>query len=514
MAFPFQNPSSLLRDRLNDVIPGYRSSLEQQGLAPWWADKQARTAEHIVVWLTINDVPISDLDIRKIAAFVAHDCACPREFEPYIRHYTRSWADRFLGYLMDAGLVEMPVPIIQGSQHVDAFVCSLSDQGYRKGTRRVARSMCRHFIVWLYLSDLALDQIDDSVIQRFLDHECACSCPHFHKLGRFSGTAGARARIVKFADFLACELEIGSWRKVTPPLEHHELVDGFIDWMRRHRGARDETIRSYAGYLRRMVLPVLGHDPALYDVASIRTAFANWAESHSRVQLLSIATALRAYLRYLGANGICRPELAGAVPVVRRQRESTLPRYVGETDIEALIASCETAVPTGMRDRAILLLLARLALRAGDVVALRLSDINWDRAHVRVNGKSRHTVALPLSQEVGDALKAYILQGRPPMQSEFVFLEARAPYRALSSSTAVSYIVRRAMRRAGIDGEGLPAAHLFRHSCATHLLRGGASLETVATLLRHRSVETTTLYARVDRPMLLEVAQPWPGDAS
>lgn len=514
MAFPFQRSSSVLRDRLNDLIPGYRRSLEQQGLAPSWVDKQARTAEHIVVWLTINDLTVAELDIRDIADFVAHDCTCPKEFGPYINHYLRSWPDRFLGYLMDIGLVEMPVSIIQGNQHVDAFICALSNQGYTKSTKRVARSMCRHFIVWLYLSDLTLDQIDDVVIQRFLDHECACSCPQFHKHGRFSGLAGARARIVKFADFLACESLIENWRKADAPVAQNELVDGFLDWMRRHRGVREETIRSYVGYLRRTVLPVLGHDPALYDVASIRTAFANWSESSSRVQLLSIVTALRAYLRYLGVNGNCRPELVGAVPIVRRQRESTLPRYVSESDIESLIASCDTAAPVGMRDRAILLLLARLALRAGDIVGLRLSDINWDCAHVRVNGKARRTVALPLSQEVGDALKDYILQGRPPMQSEFVFLEPRAPYRALSSSTAVSYIVRRVMRRAGIDGEGLPAAHLFRHSCATHLLRGGASLETVATLLRHQSVETTTLYARVDRPMLLEVAQPWPGDAS
>ena len=159
-----------------------------------------------------------------------------------------------------------------------------------------------------------------------------------------------------------------------------------------------------------------------------------------------------------------------------------------------------------------MLLMARLALRAGDIAALRLGDIDWNQARIRVSGKSRRSEALPLPQDAGDALRAYMLDGRPRVRSDFVFLGSCAPCRPFSSHTVVCHIVQRAKDRAGISGEGLPAAHLFRHSRATNLLRTGASLETVATLLRHRSVETTTLYARVNAPMLLEVAQPWPGD--
>ena len=158
-----------------------------------------------------------------------------------------------------------------------------------------------------------------------------------------------------------------------------------------------------------------------------------------------------------------------------------------------------------------LLLLARLALRPGDIAALQLDDVDWEQALIQVRGKSRRRVALPLPQEPGDALKDYILRARPHTACATVFPQSRAPHGRLSSS-AVSVLVRRAMKRAGIDGDGLPAAYLFRYSRATHLLRSGASLEAVGALLRHESVKTTALYTRVDAPMLLAVARPWPGE--
>lgn len=507
-------PPPALQDRLNDVIPGYRAYLEQQGLAISWINTLTATARHIVTRLFVNGKEIVALDIREIADFVSHDCSCPGEFQSQASRYLRSRADRFLTYLTDTGRVEMPASIIQGGEQVDAFICSLSDKGYTNGTKRGIKLTNRHFVVWLYLSGLATDQVDEAVIQQFLDHECACSCPKFHRLGKFRGSSRSRVKLTMFTDFLACEGLIRHWRSSEPLALRSIHIEGFLDWMRRHRGASGTTIKSYDRYLNRKLMPDLGDDPASYDVRNIRKVFANWALFNSSRQLAMMATVLRAYLRYLGTSGFCPPELVSAVPTVGKQPAANLPRYVSEADIEALIASCNIGTPVGMRDYAIMLLLARLALRPGDIVALRLSDIDWDQAHIRVSGKSRRSAALPLPQDAGDALKTYILQGRPRMRSEFVFLRARAPYRALFNGSTVSSIVRSAMNRAGIKAEGLPAAYVFRHSRATNLLRGGASLETVATLLRHRSAETTTLYARVDRPMLLEVAQPWPGDRS
>jgi site-specific recombinase XerD len=178
-------------------------------------------------------------------------------------------------------------------------------------------------------------------------------------------------------------------------------------------------------------------------------------------------------------------------------------------DVERLIASCDVSLSVGRRDRAILLLLARLGLRAGDIVQLRLQDIDWKGAWIHVCGKGRQQARLPLSQEVGQAIVAYLQDGRPSARSDAVFLRSRAPFRPFGSHCAVSVLVDRAIRRAGIKRPGRGAAHLLRHSVASSMLRHGASLQDIAALLRHRSVETTQIYAKVDVTALMQITQPW-----
>ena len=301
---------------------------------------------------------------------------------------------------------------------------------------------------------------------------------------------------------------VADWRDPLPKASGGAHTDAFLRWLRQHRGVRDTTLKAYRQSLQAL-LPLLGDAPGAYDAASIRAVILGRAQSGSRNT--AEGSALRSYLRFLAAQGLCHPGLVAAVPSIPRRTASQLPRYVEQEDIEALIASCDTVTSIGLRDRAVLLLLARLALRPGEVAALRLDDIDWKQALLAVSGKSRRSAALPLPQETGDTLKDYILRARPRTACPTVFPRFRAPHGCLSSA-AVSAIVRRAMQRAGIDGEGLPAAYLFRHSRATHLLRGGAAPEAVGALLRHQSVKTTALYARVDAPMLLAVAQPWPGE--
>lgn len=514
MAFPNQKHASLspLEDRPGDAVAGYREHLERQGLGPSRIRNLAGTARHLVVWMREGGIETGALDIRRIAEFASHRCACPGRLQSHASPCTRARADRFLAYLIHAGLAGMPASIVEGGRLADAFIGSLSKQGYSDSAITGYRGTCRHLVVWLYLENIELARVDEDAVERFLGHDCACSCPRFCRVGKFAGSCMQGRRVRKFTDFLAGEEAIRR-RREDGPAPRSGLADGFLDWMRRHRGARERTIRLYGWLLHRKLLPDLGGDPAAWGAASIRNAFAKWSQTNSSRELARMASVLRVYLRYLGATGVCRPELASAVPTVRRQKAADLPRYIGEAEIEALIDSCDPATPIGRRDRAVMLLMARLALRACDVAALRLDDIDWNRARIRAGGKSRRSEALPLPQDAGDALRSYILDDRPRVCSDFVFLGSIAPCRPLSSK-GISDIASRAKRRAGIDGEGLPAAHLFRHSRATGLLRAGASLETVATLLRHRSVETTTLYARVDVPMLLEVAQPWPGDES
>jgi site-specific recombinase XerD len=216
------------------------------------------------------------------------------------------------------------------------------------------------------------------------------------------------------------------------------------------------------------------------------------------------------FLRFLIADGHCRPGLLGAIPLVPSWRLTSLPRYLSPEEVERLIASCDRSSSLGKRDLAILLLLARLGLRAGDIVQMRLADIDWHGAGVLVSGKNRRQTRLPLTREVGQAIAAYVQAGRPASQADALFLRTRAPFRALGSHCAISMIVDSALRRTGIKRPGRGAAHLLRHSVASSMLRHGASLQEISALLRHRSIETTQIYAKVDVTALLQIAQPWP----
>ena len=254
----------------------------------------------------------------------------------------------------------------------------------------------------------------------------------------------------------------------------------------------------------------LGDDPDRYDATLIRNTVQHRLETASRDLVRREMSAFRSYLRFLAMEGLCRPGLVDAVPTVPQQKFATLPRHLPREDIEQIIASCDRTTPMGLRDHAIVLLLARLALRVGDVASLCLDDIDWDNALVRVSGKSRRATALPLPQDVGDAVKDYILHARPVVETRNVFLRMRPPLHQPMSSSGVSKVARAAIKRSGVKAEGLPAGHVFRHSAATNMLREDVPLEVISSLLRHQSTDTTAIYARVDVNMLREVAQPWP----
>jgi integrase len=184
-----------------------------------------------------------------------------------------------------------------------------------------------------------------------------------------------------------------------------------------------------------------------------------------------------------------------AVPTIPQWRLSALPRYIQPSEVERVIASCDLVTPHGIRDRAVLLLLARLGLRAADILALTLEDLDWGAGTVRVRAKGRREVRLPLPQEVGDAILEYLARARPATAITRVFLCANAPVRPFRTLASVSDIVRLALKRAGIVNPPSRGAHLLRHSAATAMLRAGAGLEAIATVLRHRSIDTTAQYA-------------------
>jgi integrase/recombinase XerD len=279
--------------------------------------------------------------------------------------------------------------------------------------------------------------------------------------------------------------------------------------MRQHHGVQDTTLDTY----RRTILnalQTLGSNPQRFEATGLRAFVLDSTGRHGRCQAKVVITALRAFVRYLIAQGQCQVGLDAAIPTTAGWRLSALPRYLPVADVERILAACDSATVAGARDRAILLLLSRLGLRAGDIYALRLGDIDWAQATIQVLGKSRCTVQLPLPQEVGDALLHYLATARPVVKSDHLFLRVAAPAGPfVKNSAAVSDIVERAIHRAGVCAP-THGAHLLRHSAATALLAEGASLESIAVLLRHRSLDTTAHYAKVDVKLLHKLAQPWP----
>jgi site-specific recombinase XerD len=257
------------------------------------------------------------------------------------------------------------------------------------------------------------------------------------------------------------------------------------------------------------LLPALGNDPTIYDAALVRQVILGEARRSSSSYVRTMTVTLRGYLRFLIASGRCPPWLDHAVPTVPHWRLSALPRYLSMADVERLIASCDVTSPAGIRDRAILLLLARLGLRAGDVLAMRFDDINWTEGTLRVCGKGRREACLPLPQDAGDALLGYLNRARPKVGHDRIFLRAVAPYTPVRS---ISSVVRLGLERAGITDAPSHGARLLRHSAATGMLRAGVTLDAVGVVLRHRSTDTTMHYAKVDIAMLRPIAQPWPGD--
>jgi site-specific recombinase XerD len=218
---------------------------------------------------------------------------------------------------------------------------------------------------------------------------------------------------------------------------------------------------------------------------------------------------LRGLLRYLHVTGVIGTPLQWSVPAVAYRRDRSLPRGLPPEAVARLLASCDRRRAVGRRDYAVLLLLSRLGLRAGEVAAIQLEDIDWRRGEFQVRGKGARLDRLPLPADVGRAIVSY-LRYRPHSRSRAVFLLARAPYCPLSGQT-VSGIVHRACIRAGLP---VVHAHRLRHTAATEMLRAGGSLPEIAQVLRHRQLATTNIYAKVDHRSLRPLARPWPGGAS
>jgi site-specific recombinase XerD len=293
------------------------------------------------------------------------------------------------------------------------------------------------------------------------------------------------------------------------------LVEEYSSYLTQERGLATTSIGKYASLVRRFLdntCPVGRSDLRSLKAQKVVDFIRYEAKRYRTSKAASLLTvAVRSFLRFARYRSYIGKDLAAAVPAVARWSMESIPRALPLKAVRRVLAQsgrCRT--PCGLRNRAILLLLARLGLRAGDIMLLELDDIDWSNSSLHVCGKGRQERPLPLPHDVGEAIAAYLHEGRPASPCRYVFLRARAPWRGLANSSSVSAIVKRALGRARIKSVTY-GAHQFRHALATNMLRQGLTLTEIGQVLRHRSPNTTKLYAKVDVDALREVALPWPG---
>jgi integrase/recombinase XerD len=385
--------------------------------------------------------------------------------------------------------------------HFDNFICELSKNGYSKLTIQSYSCAISHFATWIIKKKILLENVTSKDINNFAKHHCRCR------------VNGRKCKISKHY-LRRIECFISYFYSIIQPKKNYDksvLPPLFLKFKEclRSRGLSNRTISSYE-YSIYPILSKYDKDPKQYNTAFIRKIIINVAKKHSRCTVKKLTTALRAYLRFLSTEGVCIPNLDAAVPSVAEWRLSSLPKYITPQELEEVIAACDIHTKQGLRDRAIVLLLSQLGLRAGDISEMRLNDISWKEGTLRVCGKNKREVLLPLPQEVGDALLSYLERSRPSVPINKVFLCLNAPYRPFPNSSGVSSVVSSALSRANIKNPPSRGAHLLRHTAATNMLHKGASLETVSAVLRHRSLDMTAYYAKVDIPRLRRIAQPWP----
>ena len=387
--------------------------------------------------------------------------------------------------------------------HLDAFILWLEQRGYQP--RRILRLIrgVHRFSQWAQENGLGVEELDAKALAQFRDHLQGRQ-PLRYPSGSYRPVILGARHFVTFLETLGL---VSPTAVVLPSPPEPELLGAFRQWMRTHRGTTEATLTTYRLPILEL-LHTLGEQPAYFEAKALRTFLLERAGRRGIAQAKKLVQAVRMFLRFLIATGQCAPGLEHALPTIAHWRLAALPKYLPPEMVEHVLARCDRATPLGTRDRAVLLLLARLGLRAGDVAALQWDDIDWPDGTLRVAGKNRRATRLPLPQEVGEAILYYGEHHRPDVPSPYVFLTTIAPLGPLSAKT-VTKIAARALRRADVESP-IYGAHVFRHSVATTMLRQGVSLPSIGALLRHASIETTAIYAKVDTPLLHTVVRAWP----
>jgi site-specific recombinase XerD len=403
-------------------------------------------------------------------------------------------------FLSDPAAVQRMRASPIGSQ-LDSFAARLTRLGYARASGRDRLWTLAALGRWLRRRHLGMGDLRADVAAAFLKRHSPAR--------RVRRSDQATLRL--FLDHLEATgiIPVSPSPTLSPLLQ---LKEQYEVYLRHDRGLAPVTGSRHWFILRRFVRGRFGDGPI--DLCGLtaddvtRHVLAQ-IPSHSPASAQLHASTLRSFLRFLWQTGVTTVDLTAAIPPVRRWRLVDVPKYLARDEVTRVLNACDRSSPVGRRDYAILLLLARLGLRGGEVVRLELDDIDWHTGALTVRGKGSIRSQLPLPSDVGEALATYLRRDRPRCATRRVFVRARAPHRGLGHPSTVSTLVRMALTRAAVNAP-MKGAHVLRHSLATDLLRRGASLADIGDVLRHQQPNTTEIYAKVDVTRLRLLTQPWP----
>lgn len=383
--------------------------------------------------------------------------------------------------------------------YADAYRAELTGRGYTALSTVNELRQVQRLSGWLAASGMTAADLSAERVEEFLVHQRA--------QGR-DRASWSRPGLVCMVEVLRCVGVVGPEQPGLAASAEGLLLESFERYLLVERGLASGTVRGYVDHARRF-LACLDLAGGLGSVtgAEVTSAVLRESAAVSVATTQNFVAGLKAFLRFCFVEGLVALDLSEAALAITGRRRSSLPRGIGAADAKALLVSCDRRSALGLRDYALLVVLLRLGLRRSEVAGLRLDDIDWRAGEVVVRGKGAREDRLPLPADVGGAIAAYLRRGRPQGDRREVFLRARAPYGPIASGTVAS-TVRRACRRAGIAEVG---SHRLRHTVACEMVAAGVPLVQIAQVLRHHSLQTTAVYARVDLDRLRLLAAPWPG---
>jgi site-specific recombinase XerD len=403
---------------------------------------------------------------------------------------------------METDTGNTPAQLGRLTAHVDSVLDGLRAMGYAPPAVTSRRWIIKAFIRWIDVKRLAVEDLSEADVTAFLKR-------------RWPRREDSKERAV-LRSFLAHLRKEGlcSLPAPRPATPVEDITQRYVTFLRRDRGLAENSIAVYAPCARDLFayrVTQLGHLALkTLDAETVQTFLLERIANRSTESSRLLSVSIRSVLRFLFLRGETPRDLSSAIPTVRTYRQSTVPAILTTEEVERVVATAAAWTSRGRRDAAILLLLARLGLRASEIVFLELDDIRWRAGEIVIRGKGAKRDHVPLLADVGHALSRYLQHGRGPSPSRRVFLRLIPPRVGFARPCTIDHIVRLAFARAGVRPRPRRVAHLFRHTLATRMIRRGASIPEIAEVLRHRSQSTTAIYAKVSLEALREVARPWP----